>query len=125
MQGKADGVRDVILLGYKGVQRAVRRGQWKLIRYPEVNKTQLFDLQADPREIKDLAGDPAQAGRVKELMALLAAEQKKFGDTLPLEVANPQPAEVNLDFFANPPQNAKPKAAKAAKAKQKKGGGEP
>jgi len=27
---------------------------------------------------------------------------------------------VNLDFFANPPQNAKPKAAKA---KQKKGGG--
>ena len=120
MQGKAEGVRDTILLGYKIVQRAIRRGQWKLIRYPEVNKTQLFDLQADPCEIKDLAGDPAQAGRVKELTALLAAEQKKFGDTLPLEVANPQPAEVNLDFFANPPQNAKPKAAKA---KQKKGGG--
>jgi len=50
----------------------------------------------------------------------LAAEQKKFGDTLPLEVANPQPAEVNLDFFSNQSQNAKPKAAKA---KQKKGGG--
>ena len=120
MQGKAEGVRDTIFLGYKGFQRSVRRGQWKLIRYPEVNKTQLFDLAADPREIKDLAGDPAQAGRVKELMALLAAEQKKFGDTLPLEVANPQPAEVNLDFFSNTPQNAKPKAAKA---KQKKGGG--
>jgi hypothetical protein len=84
-----------------------------------VNKTQLFDLAADPREIKDLAGDPAQADRVKELMALLAAEQKRFGDTLPLEVADPKPAEVNLDFFSNPPQDAKPKAAKA---KQKKGG---
>ena len=117
MQGKAEGVRDTILLGYKGVQRAVRRGQWKLIRYPEVNKTQLFDLAADPNEMKDLAADPAQAGRVKELMALLAAEQKRFGDTAPLEVANPKPAEVNPDFFAKQPQNAKPKA------KQKKGGG--
>jgi arylsulfatase A-like enzyme len=122
MQGKADGVRDAILLGYKGVQRAVRRGQWKFIRYPEVNKTQLFDLQADPREIKDLAGDPARADKVKELMALMAAEQKRFGDTLPLEVANPKPAEVNLDFFSKPPQNVKPKGAKA---KQKKSGGEP
>jgi arylsulfatase A-like enzyme len=119
MQGKADGVRDTILLGYRGVQRSVRRGQWKLIRYPEVNKTQLFDLAADPREIKDLAGAPAQAGRVKELMALLAAEQKHFGDTLPLEVADPKPAEVNLDFFSNPPQGVKPRAARA---KQKKSG---
>ena len=116
MQGKAEGVRDTVLLGYIGFQRSVRRGQWKLIRYPEVNKTQLFDLAADPREIKDLAGDPAWAGRVKELMVLLVAEQKRFGDTLPLEVADPKPAEVNLDFFSKPPQGVKPKA------KRKKGG---
>ncbi|MBM4016813.1 MAG: DUF4976 domain-containing protein [Planctomycetes bacterium] len=122
MQGKAEGVRDAVLLGYKEFQRAVRRGQWKLIRYPQVNKTQLFDLQADPREIKDLAGAPAHAEKVKELMALMAAEQKRFGDTLPLEVANPRPAEVNLDFFSRQPQGEKPKAAKA---KQKKGGGNP
>jgi len=113
MQGKAEGVRDTILLGYKGVQRAVRRGQWKLIRYPEVNKTQLFDLAADPRETKDLAGDPAHAAKIKELLALLAAEQKRFGDTLPLEVANPQPAEVNLEFFAKRQQEPKAKRPKA------------
>ena len=113
MQGKAEGVRDTILLGYKGVQRSVRRGQWKLIRYPEVNKTQLFDLAADPRETKDLAGDPAHAARIKELMALLAAEQKRFGDTLPLEVANPQPAEVDLEFFAKRRQEPKAKRPKA------------
>ena len=113
MQGKAEGVRDTILLGYRDFQRSVRRGQWKLIRYPEVNKTQLFDLAADPHEIKDLAGDLAQAARVKELTALLAAEQKRFGDALPLEVANPQPAEVNLDFFANRRQEPKAKRPKA------------
>jgi arylsulfatase A-like enzyme len=113
MQGKAEGVRNAIFLAYRDVQRAVRYGQWKLIRYPQVNKTQLFDLAADPRETKDLAGDPAHAAKIKELMALLAAEQKRFGDTLPLEVANPQPAEVNLESFAKRRQEPKAKRPKA------------
>jgi len=109
---RAEGVRDAIFLAYKDVQRAGRCGQWKLIRYPQVNKTQLFDLQADPRETKDLAGDPTHAAKIKELMALLAAEQKRFGDTLPLEVANPQPAEVDLEFFAKRQQEPKAKRPK-------------
>jgi len=116
MQGvvaRAEGVRNAIFLAYKDVQRAVRCGPWKLIRYPQVNKTQLFDLGADPRETKDLAGDPAHAAKIKELTALLAAEQKRFGDTLPLEVANPQPAEVNLEFFAKRRQEPKAKRPKA------------
>ena len=113
MQGKAEGVRDTILLGYKDVQRAVRRGQWKLIRYPQVNKMQLFDLQADPHETKDLAADPAHSEKVKELMTLLAEEQRRFGDTLPLEVAEPQPAEVNLEFFAKHPQGPQATRPKA------------
>ena len=119
MQGKAEGVRDTVLLAYKGCQRAVRRGQWKLIRYPEINKTQLFDLQADPHEIKDLAGAPAHAAKVKELMALLAEEQKRFGDTQALEVSDPKPAEVNLDFFSRPP----PQKPKGPKTPRKKGEG--
>jgi arylsulfatase A-like enzyme len=80
-------------------QRAVRRGRWKLLRYPEVNMTQLFDLEADPYETKNLADDPAQAERVKELMSLLAEEQKRFGDKAPLTVDNPKPAAVDLSFF--------------------------
>jgi arylsulfatase A-like enzyme len=109
-------VRDAIFLAYRDVQRSVRRGQWKLIRYPEVNKTQLFDLAADPFEMKDLAADPAQADRIKELMALLAEEQKRYGDTLPLTVASPQPAEVNLEFF-NKPETLPKKAKAKGKAK--------
>jgi arylsulfatase A-like enzyme len=102
MQGvvaRAGGVRDTIFLAYKDVQRAVRYGQWKLIRYPEVNVTQLFDLEADSYETKNLADDPAQADRVKELMKILAEEQKRFGDKAPLTVDNPKPAAVDLSFF--------------------------
>jgi arylsulfatase A-like enzyme len=95
--------RDTIFLAYLDIQRAVRSGRWKLIRYPKVNVTQLFDLQDDPYETKNLADDPAQAARVKELLGLLAEQQKLFGDKAPLSVARPSPAKVDLEFFKNPP----------------------
>ena len=114
IQGKAEGVRDAIFLAYKGIQRAVRKNRWKLLRYPQVNKTQLFDLDADPFETKDLSADPAHAGEVKELLALMAEQQKLFGDPQPLTVASPKPAEVDLSFF----QRARP-PAKGAKGKGK------
>jgi arylsulfatase A-like enzyme len=99
IQGTSAGVRDTVLLAYLKVQRAVRRGRWKLIRYPEVNVTQLFDLEADPYETKNFADAPAQANQVKELMKILAEEQKRFGDKVPLAVDNPKPAAVDLSFF--------------------------
>ena len=103
IQGKADRVRDTIFLAYKDLQRAVRRGRWKLLRYPQINKTQLFDLREDPHETKNLADDPAHVDRVKELMALMAQQQKLFGDTQPLASADPKSAAVNLEFFKGPP----------------------
>jgi arylsulfatase A-like enzyme len=103
IRGQRDGVRDTIFLAYRNFQRAVRRGRWKLLRYPLINKTQLFDLQNDPYETKDLANNPANARKVKELMALMAEQQKLFGDTDPLTSENPGPAEIGLEFFKNPP----------------------
>jgi arylsulfatase A-like enzyme len=99
IRGETKGVRDRVFLAYRAVQRAVRQGDWKLIRYPQVNRTQLFNLKDDPDETKDLAGDPKHAEKVKELLALLAKLQKEYGDTQPLTVDNPQPAEVDLSFF--------------------------
>ncbi len=43
--------------------RAVLDERWKLIRYPQVDHTQLFDLAADPHETENLAGDPQHAER--------------------------------------------------------------
>jgi arylsulfatase A-like enzyme len=90
--GRATKVRDVLYTGYRNCQRAVRDDRWKLIRYPLVDRTQLFDLQSDPHELHNLAAQPEHAAKVAELMALLVQEQKRYGDTAPLQVADPQPA---------------------------------
>ena len=78
--GKEQGVRDTVFLAYRDVQRAVRRGSWKLIDYPKIGKTQLFNLRVDPAEIKSLAADPAQAERLKEMTALLVEQQRQNDD---------------------------------------------
>ena len=93
LSGKTTQLRDNLFTAYKDVQRAVRTDRWKVIRYPQVDQTQLFDLQADPHELNNLAAKPAQAGRVKEMLALLASAQKDCGDTCPLTIAAPKPAK--------------------------------
>jgi len=93
IEGKARTARGELLLAYRDVQRAFRDERWKLIRYPQVNVTQLFDLQNDPDEMVDLSGDPAQSQRVAQLLAKLKEAQPKFGDNLPLTVDNPKPAK--------------------------------
>ena len=89
LAGGKEAVRDVLYTGYRDCQRSVRDQRWKLIRYPLVDKTQLFDLEADPHELVNLAGKPANAAKVKEMMALLAAEMDQYGDKFPLSVAHP------------------------------------
>jgi len=92
-------VRDTVFLAYRDVQRAVRRGPWKLIRYPQINRTQLFHLAADPHETRDLAGRSDHRTRIEDLTAALREQQKLFGDTLSLASDNPRPGDVNLEFF--------------------------
>ena len=64
-------MRDYLFTGYHDCQRAVRDDRWKLIRYPLVDQTQFFDLQADPHELKNLARDPAHAPKVAEMAGLI------------------------------------------------------
>lgn len=99
IRDEKEAVRDALFLAYRDVQRAIRVGDWKLIRYPHVNVTQLFNLATDPDETKDLAAEPAHADRVKALLKKLAAEQKHYGDTQPLSVANPKPAAITADVL--------------------------
>jgi arylsulfatase A-like enzyme len=90
IQGKKDKVRDTLFLAYRDVQRAVRDDRWKLIRYPHINQTQLFDLKNDPDELKNLAGDAAQTKQVERLMGVLADWQKRLGDKTPLTSEKPR-----------------------------------
>lgn len=103
--------RTELLFAFRHVQRAFRDERWKLIQYPEINRTQLFDLQHDPHEITNLAGMPAHAGRVRDLSASLLAAMRAAGDAVTaLTVERPAPAA--FDPKAPPPP--------IGKAKQKK-----
>ncbi len=86
-------VRDVLFTAYRNGQRSVTDGRWKLIRYPLIDKTQLFDLLNDPFEERDQSSQPTQETRLSELLSLLAAQQKHWGDPHPLTVENPAPAD--------------------------------
>ena len=88
--GEKKKVRDSIFGAYKEFQRMVRNDRWKLIIYNVNGKQtmQLFDLQNDPWEMKNLAGDTAQAGRIKELTTLLKKWMKETGDNCDLNKPN-------------------------------------
>lgn len=92
LAGQSKVARRELFLSYLSIQRAIRDERWKLIRYPQVNVTQLFDLQADPDEMNNLADDPAQRERVQSMLSRLKDSQPTWGDTAPLTVSNPKPA---------------------------------
>jgi arylsulfatase A-like enzyme len=48
---------------------ALVRADWKYMFWPDFGLEQLFHLAADPREERDLAGDPARAGQLSGLRA--------------------------------------------------------
>jgi choline-sulfatase len=119
LTGKQPVIRDVLYGVYCGGAkpgiRSVRQDHWKLVKYESPAGglvTQLFDLRANPEEFlgehhdpavtavshaspaphqKNLADDPAHAGKRREMEALLLAEMQRhddpyrFSDQLPEE----------------------------------------
>lgn len=92
IRGSAPRIRDTLYTAYRDSQRAIRDERWKLIRYPLVNVTQLFDLRTDPHELTNLADRAEHAAKVREMTELLAAAMRQYGDEAKLVVANPLPA---------------------------------
>jgi len=92
IEGKSRKVRDVLYTGYRDCMRSIRDDRWKLIRYPLVDQTQLFDLRLDPRELNNLADKPEHAANVARLTAALEKEMSQYGDKYPLKTAHPKPA---------------------------------
>jgi arylsulfatase A-like enzyme len=77
------GSRDHLLFAYRHLMRGVRDERWKLIEYVVDNRrhTQLFDLQVDPWELTNLAGEPAHDEHLARLRSLLAHWRDELGDT--------------------------------------------
>jgi choline-sulfatase len=75
MQGQAR--RTPVLMEYaaEGSQAplvAIREGRYKFV-HCEIDPPQLFDLESDPLELKNLAADPANAALVEDFMAKVRA----------------------------------------------------
>ena len=92
LRNPATPARPSLMFAYQKVQRSLRDERYKLIRYPQVDRTQLFDLVADPDERTDLASRPEHSARIAAMTAALAAEMKRLDDPAELTVASPRPA---------------------------------
>ena len=115
--GKGNGSRPGI--------RAVKKGEWKLIKYDvydgHVHETQLFNLKENPNELliehhdssvvqltknkpfpnqRNLAADPEYAGKLEEMEKLLLEEQFKYND--PFLLWDQKDILVKMNLRSNP-----------------------
>ena len=70
MRDASESVRDTLYFAYVSSQRAVKNRTHKLIEYAVrdcARQTQLFDLENDPWETRNLAGSPGTDDLVAEL----------------------------------------------------------
>ena len=140
-KGNADSVREVLYGSYCGGakpgMRAVKKGNWKLIKYESsrdgVNETQLFNLADNPGELLiqhhapavsaltgfkatkqqvNLAKDPQFADKLKEMEGLLLAEMRHHD--APYRFSN-QPDDGLTPPVIRDPQKKKPKDKKKPK----------
>jgi len=108
IHGKAKGVRSSLYTAYRNTVRAVRTDEWKLIRYPRRNYTQLFNLKNDPLEIANLADNPEYRDKVKEMMALLMEGYKLTDDTASMNPTDILPLEYDYTKLIQKPDQWQP-----------------
>jgi len=76
---------DSIYGGYMQLQRMAIKDDMKLICYPTIKKTLLYDLKNDPLEMHDLGTSTDHQATLQSLFAELLALQKATGDQLELK----------------------------------------
>lgn len=108
LTGKSKGVRESLFTAYRHTVRAVRTQDWKIIRYPERDYTQLFNLKNDPQELNNLAENPKYAQIKADMIDLLKTWQKASNDTSPLTAKVLKPMEYNPDTLVRRPDTWQP-----------------
>jgi len=108
ISGKAKGVRTVLYTVYRNTVRAVRTMDWKLIRYPGRDYTQLFNLEKDPLEIHNLAAQPEYQTKVDELMGLMKECYVAADDTASMEPKTILPLKYDYTKLKQVPDEDQP-----------------
>jgi arylsulfatase A-like enzyme len=108
IDGELEQVREVMFNAYRNTVRSVRKENWKLIRYPERDFTQLFDLAKDPNEMNNLAEDPSFEEKEMELISLLQKSQSLSSDTVQFTAKTIKPLAYNPDTLIRKPDQWQP-----------------
>lgn len=108
LAGKESSVRNSLFTAYRYTVRAVRTPEWKLIRYPERDYTQLFNLTNDPLELNNLADNKEYSSTKEELMNSLKEWQKASGDTAALTTKVIKPLEYDPAKLTRKPDRWQP-----------------
>ncbi len=75
---------ETIYGAYLQLQRSIRTDRFKLIVYPKANVVRLYDVQNDPLEMNDLAGDSRHGKTLHNLFRDLKSLQQQLNDSLDL-----------------------------------------
>jgi len=106
--GKSSAVRTSIFTAYRHTVRAVRNKEWKLIRYPDRDYSQLFNLTRDPLELDNLASNPEYQTRIQEMFDLMRQWQVTVNDTASLTAKTILPMVYDYTRLTRKPDNWQP-----------------
>ena len=71
LRHQTDSVHDFVTGMFTDTQRMICDERWKFVLYPKANREQLFDLQNDPHEMRDLSELPAHQAKRQDMRAKL------------------------------------------------------
>ena len=108
ISGRSKEIRSSVFTAYRNTIRAVRTNEWKLIRYPERDFTQLFNLTDDPLELNNLPNDTTLDPVKKQLFELMEEWQEKAGDTIKLTSPILKPLEYDYRKLVRKPDRWQP-----------------
>jgi arylsulfatase A-like enzyme len=108
ISGNSEGVRNSIFTAYRNTVRAVRTDEWKLIRYPERDYSQLFNLADDPLELNNLSGSTSCKQKLDEMTELLKEWQLELKDNTPLTADKILPLQYDHTKLVRKPDQWQP-----------------
>ncbi len=79
IKGEAVQHRESIYIPFGPKMRSLRKGKWKLIKFLNIERPQLFNLENDPGEKTDLAGNPEYRKVVEKMERELATAMDEHG----------------------------------------------
>ncbi len=82
IKGEKEVMNDYIYGSYRHFQRMARSHRYKMIYYPMIKKTTLFDMQNDPWELTDISANQGSEKIIDKLSIKLEELKQKVGDPL-------------------------------------------